>query len=44
MIVKALVAPGLLLQRFTTRQPDDDMLEVAIKAVKEVEILQRTSE
>jgi uncharacterized protein YqhQ len=44
MIVKALVAPGLLLQRFTTRQPDDDMLEVAIKAVKEVEILQRASE
>ena len=43
-IMKALVAPGLLLQRFTTRQPDDDMLEVAIKAVKEVESLQRASE
>jgi uncharacterized protein YqhQ len=44
IIVKALVAPGILLQRFTTRQPDDDMLEVAIKAVKEVELLQRASE
>lgn len=39
-IVKVLVAPGLLLQRFTTRPPDDQMLEVAIKAVKEVESLQ----
>jgi uncharacterized protein YqhQ len=40
-IVKALVSPGLLLQRFTTRQPDDKMIEVAIKAVKEVESLQK---
>jgi uncharacterized protein YqhQ len=39
--VKALVSPGLLLQRFTTRQPDDKMIEVAIKAVKEVESLQK---
>lgn len=39
-IVKLLVAPGLLLQRFTTRPPDDQMLEVAIMAVKEVESLQ----
>ena len=44
VIVRALVAPGLLLQRFTTRQPDDDMIEVAITAVKEVESLQRASE
>jgi len=43
-IVRALVAPGMLLQRFTTRQPDDDMIEVAIKAVKEVECLLRASE
>jgi uncharacterized protein YqhQ len=40
-IMKALVAPGLLLQRLTTRQPDDKMIEVAIKAVKEVEVLQK---
>jgi len=44
VIVRALVAPGLILQRFTTRQPDDDMIEVAITAVKEVERLQRASE
>jgi uncharacterized protein YqhQ len=40
-IVKALVSPGLLLQRLTTKQPDDKMLEVAITAVKEVESLQK---
>ena len=40
-IMKALVAPGLGLQHFTTRQPDDKMIEVAIKAVKEVESLQK---
>jgi len=43
-IVKALVAPGLLLQRLTTKQPDDKMIEVAIKAVKEVESLQKITE
>ena len=40
-IMSVLVAPGLALQHFTTRQPDDDMIEVAIKAVKEVERLQK---
>jgi len=40
-IMKVLVAPGLALQRLTTRPPSDDMLEVAIKAVKEVESLQK---
>jgi len=43
-IVKAIVAPGLLLQHFTTRQPDDKMLEVAIHAVKEVEIMAQECE
>ena len=42
--MKAMVAPGLLLQRFTTSQPDDEMIEVAIKAVKEVETIQKASE
>jgi uncharacterized protein YqhQ len=36
IIMKALVMPGLGLQWLTTRKPDDDMIEVAIKAVKEV--------
>ncbi len=43
-IMKVLVAPGLALQHFTTRQPDDKMIAVAIKAVKEVENLQRKDE
>jgi len=40
-IMKVLVAPGLALQHLTTRQPDDEMIEVALKAVKEVERLQK---
>ncbi|MGD1075273.1 MAG: DUF1385 domain-containing protein, partial [Thermodesulfovibrionales bacterium] len=31
-----LVLPGLMLQRLTTREPDDSQIEVAIAAVKEV--------
>ncbi|MBE3580177.1 MAG: DUF1385 domain-containing protein [Thermoanaerobacteraceae bacterium] len=31
--VRAVVAPGLWLQRLTTREPDDGMLEVALKAL-----------
>lgn len=31
-----LKVPGLLLQRITTKEPDDDMLEVAIVAFKKV--------
>ena len=35
-LVKILSAPGMLLQRLTTREPDDDMIEVAIAAVEAV--------
>ena len=35
-LIKALATPGLLLQKLTTREPDDDMLEVAITALKGV--------
>lgn len=31
---RAMVAPGLWLQRFTTNEPDDSMIEVGIEAVK----------
>ena len=34
--VRALIAPNLALQRLTTREPDDAMLEVAITALKTV--------
>jgi uncharacterized protein YqhQ len=40
-IMKALTTPGLVLQRLTTRPPDDKMLAVALKAVKEAVDLQK---
>ena len=35
-IVHALAYPGLMLQKLTTKQPDDEMLEVAIVALQKV--------
>ncbi len=34
--VRWLITPSLMLQRLTTREPDDDMLEVAITALQTV--------
>lgn len=36
VFIKALSKPGLWLQKLTTKEPDMDMIEVAIKAVEEV--------
>lgn len=36
LLVKALSAPGLWMQRLTTKEPDDDMIEVGIAAFKAV--------
>ncbi|MDD4511051.1 MAG: DUF1385 domain-containing protein [Oscillospiraceae bacterium] len=30
---RVLTAPGLFLQRFTTNEPDDSMIEVGIQAL-----------
>lgn len=35
-IMKVLIAPGLWMQRLTTKEPDDDMIEVGITALKAV--------
>jgi len=35
-----MILPGLLLQKFTTREPDDSQIEVAIRAVNEVLLLE----
>ena len=35
-VVIALAAPGLALQKLVTREPDEEMAEVAIKAVEAV--------
>lgn len=34
-LVRTLIAPGLALQRLTTREPDDSQLEVAIRSMEE---------
>ena len=36
ILVRILSKPGMWLQRMTTREPDDDMIEVAIKSVEAV--------
>lgn len=35
-LVKLISLPGLLLQRLTTKEPDEEMIEVAIKSVEAV--------
>ncbi|MFC1897734.1 DUF1385 domain-containing protein [Chloroflexota bacterium] len=35
-LVRAILYPGLLLQKLTTRQPNDSQLEVAVSALKRV--------
>ena len=35
-LMRAFIAPGLALQKMTTREPDDNMLECAIAALKPV--------
>ena len=36
ILTKILVFPGLLMQRITTKEPDNQQIEVAIKSLKEV--------
>jgi len=33
-LTRALSAPGILMQRITTKEPSDDQIEVAIKSLK----------
>ena len=37
IITKIISAPGLWLQRITTCEPEDDMIEIAIAALKACE-------
>jgi uncharacterized protein YqhQ len=41
-VVMTLLAPGLWLQRLTTREPSLDQLEVSIRALREVLALEKT--
>ncbi len=42
-IVRALVWPGLMLQKLTTREPSDDMVEVAMASLKKVLAMEKES-
>ncbi len=35
-LLNTLIAPGLFLQRLTTKEPDEDQLEIALEALKSV--------
>ena len=43
-VVRILLAPGLLLQAITTREPDDSQIEAAISALNEVIRIDQTAE
>jgi hypothetical protein len=43
-LVKAILYPGLLLQKLTTRQPDDSQLEVAVSALRKVVEIEQPDE
>jgi uncharacterized protein YqhQ len=43
-IVRILLAPGLMLQAITTREPDDSQLEAAISALNEVIKIDKTAD
>jgi uncharacterized protein YqhQ len=43
-IVRVLLAPGLMLQSMTTREPDDSQLEAAISALNEVIEIDRAAD
>jgi hypothetical protein len=43
-IVRILLAPGLMLQAITTREPDDSQLEAAISALNEVIEIDRAAD
>ncbi|HEX2742372.1 MAG TPA: DUF1385 domain-containing protein [Rubrobacter sp.] len=43
-IVRALVWPGLQMQKLTTREPSDDMVEVAMASLKKVLSMEREAE
>jgi uncharacterized protein YqhQ len=43
-VVRVLLAPGLMLQSMTTREPDDSQLEAAISALSEVIEIDQTAD
>jgi uncharacterized protein YqhQ len=43
-VVRVLLAPGLMLQSMTTREPDDSQIEAAISALNEVIEIDQTTD
>ena len=41
-LIKLIIAPGLWFQRLTTKEPSEDMIEVAVHALKEVKSIKET--
>jgi uncharacterized protein YqhQ len=41
-IFRAMIWPGMILQKLTTREPDDDQLEVALASLRQVLKLEKT--
>ena len=42
-LMQVIIKPGLAFQKLTTKEPTDDMIEVAVKALKEVQNIQDAS-
>jgi uncharacterized protein YqhQ len=42
-VMKLIMAPGLWFQKLTTKEPSPDMIEVAVKALKEVKSIKESS-
>jgi uncharacterized protein YqhQ len=43
-IMRVIIAPGLWFQRLTTKEPSEDMIEVAVKALKEVKSIRESTD
>jgi uncharacterized protein YqhQ len=43
-LIQVLIAPGLFLQKLTTKEPTNDMIEVAVKALREVKSVKESEE
>ena len=43
-IMQIIMAPGLVFQKLTTKEPDLDMIEVAVKALEEVKKLNQSTQ
>jgi uncharacterized protein YqhQ len=43
-LIQVVITPGLLFQKLTTKEPTKDMIEVAVKAIREVNSIKESKE